>query len=308
MSRALYVFIAAFAVAYYAILSSGLIAPKPAMQEFALYSLPLMNASFAALLLALYRAIVSARGARLMHWVWFAAVGLVCAGYWINATSSYIASFVITEGQTVDAAYIQEASSMKYTGKYSKPPLIDLTLSKVEPAFTDDGRALRALSARFISEGTEFSLDDTTSIAYKGMRMSIADLGYSPRYELTKDGRLLDSAFVYLHLFPPGSEDAFRLLSPLTYYLRYYPEGGGHPARYGLRVARNKYLIYNGDIAPAEVAIADDAGISFPEIRMWTKVTLRREPGGVLMVAGIVLGLAVLALACAVQEMEGRDV
>jgi len=297
VSRAAYVFIAAFAVAYYAILSSGLVSPKPIMTELALYSLPLMNASFAALLLAIYRAVLAGRGARLLHWAWVGAVGLFCAGYWINATSTYVASFVITEGQGVDAAYIQETSAMKYTGKYSRQPRIDLTLIRLEPEFAGDGASLSGLRATFISEGSEFALARGEETLYRGMRMSIDGFGYSPRYELTKDGRLLDSAFVYLNLFPLGSEDYFRMISPLTYYLRYYQASESHPASFGLRVARNKNIIYNGRIAQSEVAVVDDAGISFPEIRMWTRVTLRREPGAPLIAAGIAAGFAVLVWA-----------
>ena len=133
----------------------------------------------------------------------------------------------------------------------------------------------------------------------EGAMFRIKDFGYSPRYELrAKTGKVLDSSFVYMELFPPGNEGQFRLLSPLTYYVRYFP-GGNNDIKeplIRLRIVRNKDIVLNRDVRLSEDASFENSVISFEEVRMWTRLSVKRDWGEVLALAGLCLGFVYLVI------------
>ena len=129
--------------------------------------------------------------------------------------------------------------------------------------------------------------------------LKLKGFGYSPRYELkSKTGDVLDTSFVYMRLFPPGSEGFFRLLSPLTYYLRYYPEGKDSIKEplLRLRIVRNKDVVLNRDVKISEDVDFENSRISFEEVRMWTKLSVKRDWGEMVMISGLAFGLLYAAM------------
>ncbi|MEF9427487.1 MAG: hypothetical protein L0956_10115, partial [Candidatus Mariimomonas ferrooxydans] len=141
-----------------------------------------------------------------------------------------------------------------------------------------------------------------------GVWFQLKDFGYSPRYALkAKDGRVLGSSFMYMRLFPPGSEDYFRLLSPLTYYLRYYPEGRHDRTEplFRLRVVRNKDIVYNGDISVSEEASFENSRLSVEEVRMWTRLSIKRDWGELLLFIGLIT--ACLYIASVLKKVFRRE-
>jgi hypothetical protein len=123
--------------------------------------------------------------------------------------------------------------------------------------------------------------------------MNVKGFGYSLRYAMKKEGRVLDSNFISLRLFPSGSEDYFRLLGPHTFSVRHYSgyreNGVERPLK--LKIARNKDIIFTGYTALNEDVRFEDAAISFEEMRKWVEVSITRNWGELTAWAG-------LALAC----------
>jgi hypothetical protein len=296
-----------FACTYTAVLRSGLIAPDPPAMTQILYSVPMFACSFVLLLCMVAYLVTRARRAAIgvTAWALAASLCLMTAGYWIGALKGYSADMVITEGQSLGGAELEGYSSGGYRGKYAPAPEILITLEGLEPVFSGDGSLLEGLAAHLSVAREEGSAGgaitiarDTDGISAYGYRISLGDeFGYAPRYELMSDqGRLLDSAFVSLNIFPPGREDFFRLLSPLTYYVRYYPgtDGGPGTPMLSVRIARNKDVIHDGRVAVGEVFESANASMSFPEVRMWTTIRVSRDPGRIYLLAGALLALAAL--------------
>jgi len=213
---------------------------------------------------------------------------------------------VLTEGQTFYSDHNDYIPETLYRGRFSTMPDIALKLDKVIPLFSNDGRKLKSLKGRFELIGKEnkspeeFIMTDGMPTLIDGSLFRIKDFGYSPRFALkSKDGEILDSSFMYMKLFPPGNEDYFRLLSPLTYYVRYYPESndGTTEPLLGLRIVRNKDIVFNENIQLAEDAVFENSRISFEEVRHWSILSITNDRGVILYMPGLILaGLYIVSM------------
>ncbi len=296
MARALYIFTASFGITYYVVQRSGIFAAHGQQSWDVLYSLPLHASSFILLLLTLYSALRRFRQTGLLGWAFVLAVVLLVGGFWVSTLYRYSVEAVITEGQALRVPDIQAAPGTAYVGKYSNPPELELVLKELDARFSGDGTELRGLKGFFQYEG-EFSGSGSLGSVPKyvaGSWLTIEGFGYSPRYVLRlENGRIIDSSFVYLDIFPQGKEDYFRLLSPLTYYLGIKGplDDKGKPTGFRLRIARNKDLVANRDIVIGESVSYENAIISFDEVRRWTKVRIVRDPGVIAMLSGLLLGI-----------------
>ena len=296
MARALYIFTASFGITFYVVQRSGIFAEHSPQAMDVLYSLPLHVCSFILLLLTLYSALRRFRSTGLPGWAFVLAVVLMVGGFWISTLYRYSGDAVITEGQTLRVADIQAGSRNAYIGKYSKPPELELTLKELDVRFSGDGTEARGIKGSFQYAG---AADGTVLLGsvhkhLAGAWLRIEGFGYSPRYVMRmENGRIVDSSFVYLDIFPEGKEDYFRLLSPLTYYLGIKGplDDNGKPTGFRLRIARNKDLIVNRDIILGEGVSYGNAIISFDEVRRWTRVRVVHDPGLIAMLSGLLLGI-----------------
>ncbi len=218
---------------------------------------------------------------------------LFCAGLWMSFLTGYYGEFVVTEGQFVD---LKEAGPLEwghYSGLYAPKPSLEFRLEKATVVFSEDGNSVNKIKGVlrvFNNNGIkQLSIADRYNF-YHGYLIRTADFGYSPRYELkNREGRLLDSSFVYLRLFPPGTQDYFRLLSPLTYYLRYYPDR----ETFQLKITRNKDIILFKTVRAGEEAGFENALISLPEVRKWITVRVLNDWG---MIVSLFSLLSMIAL------------
>jgi hypothetical protein len=236
---------------------------------------------------------------------WFSVVTalLLIAGLWLSYLTRFSVVVVLTEGQTFYSGHRQSEPESVYTGRFATVPDLGVKLEKLNPEFSIDGKDLRGLRGKVVTYSkqaqstSEHELTSGFPAMVSGTWMKLGDFGYSPRYALkSKEGRVLDSSFIYMRLFPPGSEDSFRLLSPLTYYVRYYPaekDGGSDPV-VRLRIVRNKDIVFNDTVQLSEDISFENSRIAIEEVRMWTKLTIVRDWGLVLALIGIITGVPAL--------------
>lgn len=307
MFRYFYIFILSFATVFASLLLSGLFSSGRPAAVHVIYSIPLYMCSFAFLLTTFAHALFSSPGRILGRLPILLSLSFLAAGYWMGGLMSYSLEAVVTEGQRIVMPGSEGVFRPVYVGKYARIPQITLTLNDLRPrTIPENEEALSHVEARFMIQGQDGSeinieLNSRNGFSIKGYRVSIKGLGYSPRYELKgSDGIVLDSSFVYLGLFPHGREDFFRLLSPLTYYISYYPEAGDRPY-FNVRVVRNRDVVYNGQVPLGGGFDFENASMFFPEIRRWTKIRVDGNPGRPFLAMGLVM-----LLVAGIVEFRGR--
>jgi hypothetical protein len=140
--------------------------------------------------------------------------------------------------------------------------------------------------------------------------LRLSGFGLAPRYEIVDaQGRVLESAFAKLNVFPPGQRD-FLLPEgyPYRVYLEVYPDADITPegvinrtnrlARPVLvaSVHRGHLAIASAPLRPGEPLELEGVSIRFPEIRYWGELTFVRDLGVPVIFAGALIGLAGLVL------------
>lgn len=305
MKLPLLITVVTFGVVYFLIEKAGLFSDTPSSCIEIVYSFPILIASLFLLPIVAVSALKDFRGSIVTGGIKVISALLIVGGLWLGHFTRFSGEVVLTEGQSLYSGHSEYMSETFYRGRYADDPDLVLKLVKLSPSFSSDGEKIEKLSGtmQFLNKETkkpeEHTLTDGFPSLIKGMLFRLRDFGYSPRYALkTKDGRVLDSSFMYMRLFPPGSEDYFRLLSPLTYYLRYYPDGKNDRKEplFRLRIVRNKDIVFNGDITLSEEALFENSRLSVEEVRMWTRLSIKHDWGEVLVFGGLILGCVHLAM------------
>lgn len=294
-----------FGVVYFALERYGLFGDMPGKPFHVLYSLPVIIDALLIFVLVSVSSLIKRNSLHLKEWTGFAALFFVVSGLWAGHFTRFNGEVILTEGQTFYSGHGNYLPETIYRGRFSVPPDFTMKLEKINPLFSGDGKEVKGLNANAIffqkdSEiKTEHIIGDGLPGLIDGAIFNVKDFGYSPRYLLkTKNGRVLDSSFVYMKLFPPGSEGFFRLLSPITYHVRYFPDGKGDiigPA-FRLRIVRNKDIVQNRDVKLSEEVEFENSRISFEEVRMWTRLSVKRDWGEVMALGGVLLGIVYLGI------------
>lgn len=295
-SRSCALFLLFFCAAYVLIQRTGILATKGAAYDQIFFQPPfLAGATLLALCLVVF---VSAghtpREKR--QWLLMTGIMLMVAGLWTSYLTRVDLELVVSEGQSVGVNKHNIRMFSGYAGKLARFPEFYLKLERLIPEFLLDRKSITALAAEYTlltDNGKPPQKIKKTSILpamRSGFIVSFNEFGYSPRYVLKgAQGEEIDSAFVSLKIFPSGNEDYFRLLSPHTYYVRYFPEGTGETKGpcFKLRIARNKDLVLNRTVKMNEDVIFEGNNISFAEVKQWTKFRVVRDPGFLLWPVGI---------------------
>lgn len=306
MRKPFLIFAAVFGITYVTVERAGLFSDMPQADLQIFYSVPILAVSFIITSIVSAAAVMKRKSLHVADWFGMAAVLLIAAGLWIGYFTRFSAEVVLTEGQDFYSGHAVYVPETVYRGRFSTPPDFGLRIEKLSPSFSADGQRIERIQGDvkfFTKENTEplnYVFTDGLPKVIRGTMFTLNDFGYSPRYELkTREGKNLDSSFIYMRLFPPGNEDSFRLLSPLTYYLRYYPEGRMHSGEplFRFRVVRNKDVVLNRDIKMSENVDFENSRISFEEVRMWTKLSVKHDYGEFLLFAGLITGLIYAAAA-----------
>jgi len=290
----LHLMIIVFSLTYYLTERTGLFAVFPPSSQEVLFSMPILSAALLFLLLTLISAVKHFSDIRARGWLLVVTVILLISGLLVSYLTRFSGDVVLTEGQTIFSGHNVYVPETLYRGRFSTIPDIGITLNKIIPSFNSDGTAVRSLRGEFTvikkeeENPEEFVLTSGLPRLIGGSWFGMKGYGYSPRYTLkSKEGTILDSSFMFMKLFPYGSEDNFRLLSPLTYYLRYYPDHNGAEPRLALRIVRNKDIVFNGNVTLAEEIAFENSRISFDEVRKWSKLTVRHDMGAFFYMPGL---------------------
>lgn len=273
-------------------------AQAPPLRGILMYWLVLVS-SLAILVLLLVFAVVNRSLMDRVHWLGMFSVVLIVVGIWTSRFADFTIDVVLTEGQVYETDD-HRSVGLLYAGLFSPVPkfrlmLDNVTLDAGEREAADKTRA-RGRLRLLMPGGTpprSITLSQGLPQVHQGMLLNVKSFGYSLRYAMKKAGRVLDSNFISMRLFPFGNEDYFRLLGPHTFYVRYYPGhqevGAERPLK--VKIARNKDIIFNGYAALNGDVQFEDAAISFEEMRKWVEVSISRRWGELIAWAG-------LALAC----------
>jgi len=291
------VFGIAFLTGYFVIEKVGLFDIRPLPNIEIIYSMPILIGSLFLLIMVFLYLLSNRRGSKFKRWAYLVAVFLIVSGLWGSYLTRFSVEVVLTEGQDFYSGHDGYIQKSLYKGRLTRIPDIGIKLIKLSPRFSDDGNRVKGLKGEFIyfnNTGGQKEIVITNGIPrfLDGMMVRIRDFGYSPRFVLkSEEGAILQSSFVYMKLFPEGNEDSFRLLSPHTYYLRYYPSGddGIEEPLFRFRIVRNKDIVFNRNIKLSEEIAFDNGRISFEEVRRWTKLSIKRDWGEVMAFTGVVL-------------------
>jgi len=254
-----------------------------------IHSLPFLTGSTTLFVILFLYILTSRRTLRLRGWLYLFGISLIVSGLWVGYLTGLYAEVVITEGQGFYSGH--DEVIYKYKGKFATLPDIGIKLDKLNPEFNRGHDKIKRLQGEFIyfrkdRTQTKVVITERLPGLIDGMVLRIKDFGYSPRFVLkSEDGVVLTSSFVYMRLFPEGKEDYFRLLSPHTYYLRYYPS----QELFRLRIVRNKDIVFNRNIGLHEEASFDNGKISFEEVRRWTRLSITRDWGMIISLTGTIL-------------------
>ena len=299
MRTPLLIFTLVFGSTYFAVEKAGLFSEMPRSCLHILYSWPILGTSFLLLCGVLVSAIVKRKKLNLCSLAGIVSVVLIVSGLWLSSFTRFSGEVILTEGQDFYSGHANYAPGSLYRGRYAAEPDLALKMEEIIPSFSSSGRDIDGLEGRltlFSKEkigASELILTDGMPKLVNGTLLKLKGLGYSPRYELkSKAGTVLDSSFVYMKLFPPGNESFFRLLSPLTYHLRFYPEGKDSIKEplIRLRIVRNKDIVVNRDVNISEDVSFENSRISFEEVRMWTRLVIKKDWGEVMTFVGLFLG------------------
>ena len=291
---------------------TGLFRPSPAPPGELVHAPAFLAAAtllLAGLVPVLGRSAVLTRGGRRLA---VPALALVAIGIWSSYLTRFHAEIDLTEGETFSSLGQEFPRDGLYRGRFAGFPHVVARLDALSPTFGGGGKRLEGLAGTVTlfpaggGKARETRLGDGLPALFNGMRLRLDGFGYSPRYVLKGvDGREIDSAWVSMRLFPPGSEDGFRLISPHTVYLRYLPAAAGAKRSFGMRIVRSKDILYNGTVAPGEFAPFDNGRIAIAEVRQWARLSVTRDWGEPVVYGGLVL-LAV-SLATAAAGRRGRE-
>lgn len=249
-------------------------------------------------------------GTFLFHGAFF----LVAAGFLLSMGARQESTVWVTVGEEYTGEpgqFLSRAAPRPLAPFGPVPPGLRFGVTDIRPAFWRDQLLFTGLEADLtLPSGPATTRINRPLWVGPATFLRLSGFGYAPRYELRdRQGRVLDSAFVKLNLFPPGQSDYFRLETfPHRFELEILPDlafDGDEPVTRSLnlvnpgvlvRVSRGKLQLAQAVLAPGQSLAFEGLKIRFPEVRTWGELSIVRDPGVPVLFAGYLLGLVGLAL------------
>ena len=250
----------------------------------------------------------SALGTFLFHGAFF----LVALGFLLTLATRQEGRIWVATGEEFEGRPDQFLSVSQPKPLVAGVPAPPFRLDEVRPEFWRDQLLFTTLEADLELAGGRRRTTRINRPLWLGWGtfLRLSGFGYAPRYEIEDaEGRLLDSAFVKLNVFPPGQRDYFSPPElPHRVYVEVYPDFerlDGQPSTASLNLARPAVgvQVLRGRLDRGEAVLLrgdsyrfEGLALSFPEIRYWGEFTIVWDPGAPILFLGYLLGLAGLTL------------
>jgi len=251
----------------------------------------------------------AALGTFLFHGAFF----LVAAGFLLSIATRQASTAWVAVGETFTGRadqFLSRAAPRALAFGAPTPPGLRFDVTALRPTFWRDQLLFTGLEADLdLPSGKATTRINRPLWIGPGTFLRLSGFGYAPRYELRdRAGRVLDSAFAKLNLFPPGTSDYFRLANlPYRFQVEILPDlayQDGEPVTRSLnlrhpgidvRVSRGKLELARAVLTPGEPLTFEGLELRFPEVRTWAELSIVRDPGVPVLFAGYLLGLVGLA-------------
>lgn len=245
------------------------------------------------------------RGLRLHSLLFHASFFVVATGLLLSLGSREESKLRLAAGETFTGA--DEQFSQR-GGANAPPPF---TTMSVTPEFWRDQLLFTKLEAAldFDGETRVTRINHPLWIAPVSF-LRLSGFGFAPRYEIVDaSGRVLDTAFVKLDVFPPGQRD---FLIPEKYpyrvYVEVYPDA--ELTREGIVNRTNNLTrpvilatVYRGHLQVASAPLRlgqplelEGVSLRFAQIGLWGELTFVRDVGVPVIFLGCLIGLAGLVM------------
>lgn len=239
---------------------------------------------------------------------------LILAGVLVSAATRFSGDVVITEGQTFWGERGDYLTFHPREDFARRAPRLSFAVEKIGAAFYRDELFFTDLYAHVRYAAGPQAGRATVRLSHPlwldGARINLVGYGFAPLYVLRgPDGRELDSAVVNLNVFPPGTEDSFRLPAlPHRVHVTFFPDpvmaDGVRGSRSNnlrdpvlqLRVYRHKVRVYEGVVPLGSSASFDGLRLEFPGVRLSGQARVVRDPGASWVFAAFLVGIGGLAL------------
>ena len=261
---------------------------------------------------------VAKRGRVLAVFVFHLAFFLVALGFALSSLGRREASVWVAEGESFGAARTPSLNQSDIVPS----DFSEVSVVSISPEFWRDQLLFTLLESRLRFPGGAEKVTRINRPLWLGWGtfLRMTGFGYAPRYEvLTRDGQVVDSAWVKMNVFPPGQRDYFQSgRLPHRVYVMIYPDFrmvDGAPTTRTLNlvnpaifvsVVRGKVSLGEAILENGETFEFEGLRLRFPEIRYWGEFSFVTDPGAPPLFAGFLLGLTGLVLALRGRRAELR--
>lgn len=240
------------------------------------------------------------KGAGLGFWgsVAFHGALVICL---VAAVVSYLTSFngqlILTEGITLP---LHEAVGTSYTGNIASLPPAQVKVDNLEAVYKEGHFKYDFSGVLHIIQGGDhmypFKVNAPATVA--GLQFSLQQFGFSPR--LVING-LTGTPFDYHLNLRHEDGDYFPLESDLKLFVVFFPEFDEKDGKIGtlsrevknprllLKILEGEKVLHRALLAPGEKQQLGGYTVQFAELKNWALLSISKEPGLVILMAGLLL-------------------
>lgn len=247
----------------------------------------------------------SVLGSLLSHW----GMVILLLGVVISLNTRFTGEAHVAEGDRFWGTAREYMSYDPPTSFRQWAPKVSFRVEKVEAEFWEDKLLFTRLAAYVRSpvdskeKPVEVRINEPLFSDFYSTSLRVTGYGFAPLYVLRNErGKELESSYVSLAIFPPGSEDSFKLnMIPHRFYVKLYPDyrqKQGRPSSasmnlknpvFHLKAAGHKIVTYDGLLLPYQRADVEGYSIAFEQMKRWVTIQVVRDRGYPVIFVGACL-------------------
>ena len=217
----------------------------------------------------------------------------------------------VAEGETFNGERETYLAVSNRWGRSSEIPLMRFKVEQLDFEFDDRGDVVKDTCRIRDPDSPDrlVTLGVNNPYVHNGVTARLSDFDLALLWEQRgADGRVSDSAWVKLMVYPPGKKDLFHIPDPgWSVQVRYFPdyvetpEGPSSPTRaprnprLWLKVEDADHTLYEGIIRIGDAVPLGEGSLSFPATRYWGQFEVNHDPGKPIVLVS--LSLAAVGLA-----------